>query len=78
MAWLENDNCRWNGAADRKTAAVISYSFPTGNDLPSISDVGQSVSSVSKMREKGKEFFRKAVAELEDAAGLISGGRQRP
>lgn len=61
---------RWNGQQALQTPVVVSYAFLEGADLPALSDVYYSSSSVQTFNTIQREQFRKATKVYEQNAGI--------
>ncbi|KIC10403.1 type I secretion protein [Leisingera sp. ANG-M1] len=62
---------RWNSLAATGTQTVVTYSFVAPEDLGSASDDPYGATSYWSFNSTQQAYFRQALAEFEDAAGLI-------
>ena len=71
LKYNDNSNLRWNGPSDIGTAVVVTYSFTTSQDLPSLQNYNPyNASKYWAYSEAQKANFRLAVEEFSAASGV--------
>lgn len=71
LAYLEEEYYRWNGIADLGTQTVVTYSFYESDTLPALPGELQGQTTYWSFDAAMRDAFRSALAEFQEAAGLI-------
>ena len=73
LAYLENDNLRWNQSQDVGTAVVVSYSFTSTSDLPTTVeyDPFNDAARYWAFDAIDQGYFRQAIEVFEAVTGVI-------
>ena len=69
LAYLSYSNARWNAVNDLGTNAIITYSFPSGDDLPA-GGGSYGVDGFEAFTEAQQDGFRSVIAQVEAFSGL--------
>lgn len=72
LAYIDNENLRWNYGQDLGTPVVVSYSFTSGGDLPSVAEYDPfGAVSYWAFDALDQGYFRQAIAVIEAVTGVI-------
>ncbi|WP_291728018.1 reprolysin-like metallopeptidase [Leisingera sp. F5] len=71
LAYTSNNSLRWNSLADLGTQTVVTYSFVESGDLGNVADDPYGASSYWSFNSTQRDYFRLALAEFEEASGLL-------
>ncbi|MEX0305685.1 MAG: reprolysin-like metallopeptidase [Leisingera sp.] len=71
LYYTEYDSGRWNSLADVGTQTVITYSFVDSGDLGSASNDPYGATSYWSFNSTQQDYFRQALGEFEEAAGIV-------
>ncbi|WP_264211933.1 reprolysin-like metallopeptidase [Leisingera thetidis] len=71
LAYTSNSNFRWNSQVKLGTQAVVTYSFVRNGDLGNPADDPYGANSYWAFNSTQRGYFRQALAEFEEATGLI-------
>ncbi|QAX31580.1 reprolysin-like metallopeptidase [Leisingera sp. NJS204] len=71
LAYTSNSSLRWNSLTEPGTQTVVTYSFVETSDLGSVADDPYGASSYWSFNSTQRDYFRLALAEFEEASGLL-------
>lgn len=71
LAYTSNGNYRWNSQVGLGTQTVVTYSFVSSGELDDASSDPYGATGYWSFNETQRDYFRLALAEFEEAAGLI-------
>lgn len=71
LAYTSNSNFRWNSVTGLGTNTVVTYSFTSSSDLGDAGSDPYGASRYWSFNSEQRDYFRRALAEFEEASGVI-------